>query len=54
MEIEDLFGLLREWMLSQIAVQNKDFDQLIWDGKALRGSAARLDGLMVLPALSPR
>jgi hypothetical protein len=28
-EIEELFGLLREWMLAQIADQNKDFDQLI-------------------------
>lgn len=31
-------------MLTQIADQNKDFDQLICDGKTLRGSAAQLDG----------
>ena len=31
-ELEELFGLLREWMLAQIAHQNKDFDQLICDG----------------------
>jgi len=43
-EIEQLFSLLREWMLAQIADQNKDFDQLICDGKTLRGSAAQLDG----------
>ncbi|MGL6133494.1 MAG: ISAs1 family transposase [Prochlorococcaceae cyanobacterium] len=43
-ELEQLFGLLREWMLAQIADQNKDFDQLIRDGKTLRGSAAQLDG----------
>ena len=29
MELKELFGLLREWMLAQIADQNKDFDQLI-------------------------
>jgi len=43
-DIEQLFSLLREWMLAQIADQNKDFDQLICDGKTLRGSAAQLDG----------
>lgn len=43
-ELEHLFGLLREWMLAQIAVQNKDFDQLICDGKTLRGSASQPDG----------
>jgi hypothetical protein len=43
-EIEDLFELLREWMLAQIAYQNKDFDQLICDSKTLRGSAAQVDG----------
>ena len=40
-ELEQLFALLREWMLAQIAGQNKDFDQLICDGKTLRGSAAQ-------------
>jgi hypothetical protein len=43
-EIEELFGLLREWMLAQITDQNKEFDQLICDGKTLRGSAAQVDG----------
>ena len=43
-EIEDLFGLLREWMLAQIAYKDMDFDQLICDGKTLRGSAAQVDG----------
>jgi hypothetical protein len=43
-ELEELFGLLREWMLAQIAHQDKDFDQLICDGKTLRGSAAQPDG----------
>ncbi len=36
--------MLREWMIAQIAVQDKDFDQLICDGKTLRGSAAQPDG----------
>jgi hypothetical protein len=36
-------GLLREWMLAQIADQDKNFDQLICDGKTLRGSAAQPD-----------
>lgn len=31
-------------MLAQIGDQNKDFDQLICDGKTLRGSAAQVDG----------
>ncbi len=44
MELEELFGLLRDWMLAQIADQDKDFDQLICDGKTLRGSAAQPDG----------
>ncbi len=44
-EIEELFGVLREWMLAQIADQDKDFDQLICDGKTLRGSAAQVDGV---------
>jgi len=43
-ELEQLFGLLRQWMLAQIADQDKDVDQLICDGKTLRGSAAQLDG----------
>ena len=43
-ELEQLFGLLRDWMLAQIGDQDKDFDQLIFDGKTLRGSAAQLDG----------
>ena len=44
MDLEQLFGLLREWMLAQIAVQNKHFDQLIGDGNTLKGAAAQLDG----------
>jgi len=44
-ELEELFRLLREWMLAQIADQDKDFDQLICDGKTLRGSAAQPDGI---------
>jgi hypothetical protein len=51
-EIEELFGLLKKWMLAQIAGQNKDCDQLICVapgfpeavGKTLRGSAAQVDG----------
>jgi hypothetical protein len=43
-ELEQLFGLLRQWMLAQIADQDKDVDQLICDGKTLRGSAAQPDG----------
>ena len=31
-------------MLAQIADQNQDFDQLICDGKTLRGSASQPDG----------
>jgi hypothetical protein len=54
-ELEQLFGLLREWMLAQIADQDKDFDQLICDGKTLRGSAAQPDGADGGPlGLSPR
>lgn len=37
-------ALLRDWMLAQVADQDKDFEQLICDGKTLRGSAAQLDG----------
>jgi len=47
-ELEELFSLLRDWMLAQIAVQDKDIDQLICDGKTLRGSAAQLLSLMAL------
>jgi hypothetical protein len=43
-ELEALFELLRDWMLAQIADQDKNFDQLICDGKTLRGSAAQPDG----------
>lgn len=42
-ELEELFSLLREWMLAQIASQNKDCGQLICDGMTHRGSAAQLD-----------
>jgi hypothetical protein len=44
-ELEELFRLLRDWMLAQIADQDKDIDQLICDSKTLRGSAAQLDGV---------
>jgi len=53
-ELEELFGLLRDWMLAQIADQDKDFDQLICDGKTLRGSAAQPDGADGRLGLSPR
>jgi hypothetical protein len=43
-EIEELFGLLKEWIIAQIVDQNKDFDQLICDDKTLLGSAAQPDG----------
>ena len=43
-DLDELFGALREWMLAQIADQDKDFQQLICDGKTLRGSAAQPDG----------
>lgn len=43
-ELDQLFGLLREWMLAEVADQDKDFEQLICDVKTLRGSAAQLDG----------
>lgn len=43
-ELEQLFGLLREWILVQIGDQNKDFRQLLYDRKTLQGSAATLDG----------
>ena len=44
MEMEQLFGLLRQWMLAEIAAQNREVEQLICDGKTLRGPAAQLDG----------
>jgi hypothetical protein len=43
-ELEQLFGLLREWMPAQIAHQDKDVEQIICDGKTLRGSAAQPGG----------
>ncbi|MCP9832430.1 hypothetical protein KBY80_13705 [Synechococcus sp. JJ3a-Johnson] len=43
-ELELLFGLLREWILVHIGDQNKDFKQLLCDSKTLQESAARLDG----------
>lgn len=36
-EMKQFFSLHEEWMLANIADQNKDFDQLIDDGKSLRG-----------------
>ena len=35
--LDSLFGMLRQWMLAQIADQNRALDQLICDGKTLRG-----------------
>ena len=32
-ELEQLFGLLREWMLAQIADQDEEVEKLICDGK---------------------
>ncbi len=43
-ELEELFGMLRQWMLVQIAEQDRDLDQLICDGKTLRGSASQPEG----------
>jgi len=43
-ELEQLFGLLRQWMLAQIADQDREVEQLICDGKTLRESAAQPDG----------
>ena len=44
MELEQLFGLLRQRILAQIADQDREVEQLICDGKTLRGSAAQPDG----------
>ena len=43
-ELEKLCGLLRQWMLAQIADQDREVEQLICDGKTLRESAAQPDG----------
>lgn len=43
-DLDGLFGMLRQWMLAQISDQNRDLDQLICDGKTLRGSASQPDG----------
>ena len=43
-ELEKLFGLLNDWMLAQVADQNKILDRLICDGKTLRVSSAELYG----------
>ena len=42
-ELEQLFGLLRQWMLAQIADQDREVEQPICDGKTLRGSAPQPD-----------
>lgn len=42
-ELEQLFRLRREWMIVHITDQERDFDQLIYDGKTLWGSAAQPD-----------
>ena len=43
-DLDGLFALLRQWMLAQIADQDRDLDQLICDGKTMRGSASQPDG----------
>ncbi|MFM7547704.1 MAG: ISAs1 family transposase [Cyanobacteriota bacterium] len=43
-DLQSLFTQLRQWMLAQIAEQDCDLDQLICDGKSLRGSAHQPDG----------
>jgi len=53
-ELEQLFGLLREWMLAQISDQDKDVDQLICDGKTLRGLPRSLMEPMAQRGLSAR
>jgi len=39
-----MFAMLRQWMLAQIAEQDRELDQLICDGKPLRGSASQPEG----------
>ncbi len=43
-ELEQLFSMLRQRMLAEIALQERDLDQLICDCKTLRGSATKPDG----------
>jgi hypothetical protein len=39
-DLQSLFAMLRQWMLAQIAEQDRELDQLICDGKTLRGPPA--------------
>ncbi len=43
-ELDQLIGLLRMWMNTQITNQDMGLDRLIGDWKTLRGSAAQADG----------
>ena len=54
MDLDELFGALREWRLAQIADQDKDFQQLICDGQTLRGSGFSPMAPTVPVALSHR
>ena len=44
LDLQSLFTMLRQWMLAQIAEQDRELDQLICDGKTLRGSASQPEG----------
>ncbi len=44
MDLQSLFAMLRQWMLAQIAEQDKELDQLMCDGKTLLGSASQPEG----------
>ena len=35
-DLQSLFTMLRQWMLAQVAEQDRELDQLICDGKTLR------------------
>ncbi|MCP9841965.1 transposase family protein [Synechococcus sp. J7-Johnson] len=43
-DLQSMFAMLRQWMLAQIAEQDRELDQLICDGKTLRGSASQPEG----------
>ena len=47
--VQSLFAMLREWMLAQIAEQDRELDQLICDVKTLRGSANQPE--LTLPSI---
>jgi hypothetical protein len=48
-DLQSLFAMLRQWMLAQIAEQDRELDQLICDGKTLRGSASQPE--VTLPSI---